>query len=63
MNRAEIEQRYIMRQAEPKGLTVAFFISAVFPDLGKALRGGLLVDGLFVWHNMASFLINLSFTV
>src|SRR5699024_3321128 len=44
---------YIMQQAEPEGLAVAFFISAVFPDLGKALRGGLLVDGLFVWHGPA----------
>ena len=44
---------YIAQQREPEGLTVAFFISAVFPDLGKALRGGLLVDGLFVWHGPA----------
>ena len=45
---------YVVQQAEPEGLAVAFFISPVFPDLGKALRGGLLVKGLFVWHGYFS---------
>ena len=54
---------YIMQQAEPEGLAVAFFISAVFPDLDKALRGGLLVDGLFVWHSGGLQLLDLTFTI